>query len=808
MLSDLRLTLRTLAKSPSFAFVAIFTLMLGIGVNTAMFSIVNGAIIRGLPFPAANRLVGVVGTSDAAGARGQGISLADFADLRARQTTLEDLAAYEDRTFNISGPGSDPERVMGCIISGSGPAMLQTAVQLGRWFRPGDDLVGAAPTVVLGDLVWRNRFKADPAILGQQLKVNGEWATVVGVGPRNMRFPEESDAYMTFRRPADAEKRDLRNYNVFGRLKPGATVAQARAEFAALGQRIAADHPDTNKNISVLARPLKDNFVDDGTKQLLSVMLGAVLLVLLIACANVANLLLARAAIRGKEIAVRTALGASRGRLVRLLLTEAGVLSFAGGALGLALAYGLMVVFNAAIVAKEPPYFMVFKIDGVAVLYVGFLAVASTLLAGVFPALRTSQPDLNSVLKDGGRGSTNFSLSRFTRLMIIGEVALSCVLLVLSGLMVRSVIKIQSAPLGFATAGIFTARVSLPEGEYKDQARQREFYRALLERVQARPEIAGAALASMQPSWSDSSAVEIDGRAAEPEGRTGPTASFNAVSPDYFRTLKIPFLQGREFNDRDTAESEPVAIVSSTFAAKYWAGQDAVGKRLRRGSSQAGGRPAPWITVVGVVTPTLQGQFDATDPLQIYRPHLQQQSGMFRMTLFTQARSGDPAALAKVVRAEVRSLDENLPIYFVQTLDAMVADAKFFKKLFAWIFGIFGGVALVLAGVGLYGVMAYSVSQRTQEIGVRMALGASHGDVLRLILLQGGWQLGLGLTIGLGLAFFGGKLLSNFLYNVNASDPTTFSSTLLVLGTVGLAATLIPALRALRINPVEALRNE
>ena len=807
MFSDLRLTLRTLAKSPSFAFVAIFTLMLGIGVNTAIFSIVNGAIIRGLPFPEAERLVGLTGTNGTADNQRQGLSLADFADLRSRQTTLEDLAAYEDRTFNISGSGGDPERVLGCIISASGPAMLRVPVQFGRWFWAEDDAVGAAPTVVLGDLVWRNRFKSDPAILGQQLKVNGEWATVIGIGPRNMRFPEESDAWMTFRRPANAEKRDLRNYNVFGRLKPGATVEQARAEISALAQRVATDHPDTNKNIGALARPLKDNFVDDGTKQLLSVMLGAVFFVLLIACANVANLLFSRAAIREKEIAVRTALGATRGRLIRLLLTEAGVLSLVGAALGLALAYGLMAVFNAAIVSKAPPYYMVFKIDGVAVLYVGFLAVASTLLAGVFPALRTSRPDLNSVLKDGGRGSTNFSLSRFTRLMVIGEVALSCVLLVLSGLMVRSVIKIQSAPLGFATAGIFTARVSLPEGEYKEPARQREFYRALLERVQARPEIAAASLAAIQPTWNNSNAILIDGREPEPAGRRGPVASFNAVSPDYFRTLKIPFLQGREFNDRDNADSEPVAVVSSAFAAKYWPGQDAIGKRFKRDPKNAGGEPSNWITIVGIVAPTLQGQFDSDSPPQVYTPHMQQ-NGMFRMTLFTQARSGDPAALAKVVRAEVRALDENLPIYFVQTLDAMVTDAKFFKKLFAWIFGIFGGVALVLAGVGLYGVMAYSVSQRTQEIGVRMALGASQGDVLRLILRQGGWQLGLGLTVGLGLAFFGGKLLSNFLYNVNANDPTTFTSTLLVLGTVGLAATLIPALRALRINPVEALRNE
>jgi predicted permease len=807
MLSDLRLTLRALAKSPGFAFVAVFTLALGIGVNTAIFSIVNAVVLRGLPFPDAGRLLLVRMANPAEGSNRLGVSQLDFADFRAQQKSFEDLAAYRDRTCTISGPGGDPERVSGVEMSASAAAMLRLPAHLGRWFTADEDRPGAPATVVLGYSLWENRFKANPAVVGQQLKVNGEWATVVGIGPKGNRFPEESDLWIPWRFSKIDEKRDDRYLAVFGRLKPEATEEQARAEITGLAQRLATDHPETNKNVIAQVRPFREGFIDDGTRQLMGIMFGAVFFVLLIACTNVANLLLSRAAIRQKEMAIRSALGAGRARLVRLLLTESLVLSVSGAAFGLGLAYGLMAVFNAYIQQKAPPYWMIFSIDGAVIGYAAVLVAVTCGLAGLFPAWRISRPDVNAVLKDGGRGSTNFALSRFTRLMVVGEVVLSCVLLVVSGLYVRSVIKMQTAGLGFQTAGIFTSRVALPEKDYRDAVKQRAFYHDLLERVAARPEIAAVAIADQQPTWQNNNNIVIDGKNfGEQTGRGGPRASFTAVSSEYFRTIGIAFLQGRGFTERDTAEADPVALVSSAFVTKYWPGENPIGKRFRQGSGRPG-EEIRWLTVVGVVTPTLQGEFEGDVPPQAYIPHTQQKE-MFRMTLFAKARGGDPAALAPVIRREVQALNTDLPIYFAQTFDHMIEDAKFFKRMFAWIFGIFGGVALVLAGVGLYGVMAYSVSQRTQEIGVRVALGASPRAVLGLILREGGLRLATGLVLGLGLGYGAARLQGDFLYGVQALDVPTFAGTFLTLGLAGVLACLVPALRALRVNPVEALRGE
>ena len=806
MLSDLRLTLRALAKSPGFAFIAIFTLTLGIGVNTAIFSIVNAVVLRGLPFPDASRLLLVRMANPAEGINRMGVSQLDFADFRAQQKSFEDLAAYQDRTCTVSGPGGDPERVSGVELSASGPVMLRLPTHLGRWFTADEDKPGAPATVVLGYTFWENRFKSNPAIIGQQLKVNGVWATVIGIGLKGNRFPEESDLWIPWRFAKIDEKRDNRYLSVFGRLKPGVTAEQARAEITGLATRLATDHPETNKNVLAQVRPFKDGMIDDGTRQLMGIMFGAVFFVLLIACTNVANLLLSRAAIRQKEMAIRSALGAGRARLVRLLLTESLVLSVTGAALGLGVAYALMAVFNAYIQQKTPPYWMIFSIDGSVIGYTAVLVAVTCILAGLFPAWRISRPDVNAALKDGGRGSTNFALSRFTRLMVIGEVILSCVLLVVSGLYVRSVIKMQTAGLGFSTAGIFTARVALPDSDYKDAEKQRTFFHDLLGRVAARPEIASVAIADQQPTWQNSSNIVIDGKSfGEQTGRGGPRASFTAVSPDYFRTLSIAFLQGRDFTERDTADSEKVALVSSAFVTKFWPGENPIGKPFGQGSGRPG-EDIHWLTVVGVVSPTLQGEFEGDVPPQAYIPHTQQ-TEMFRMTLFVKARGGDPAALAPVIRREVQALNADLPIYFVQTLDHMIEDAKFFKRMFAWIFGIFGAVALVLAGVGLYGVMAYSVSQRTQEIGVRIALGASPRDVIGLIMREGGLRLVIGLVLGLGLGYGAARLQADFLYGVDAADVPTFAGTLLTLGLAGLLACLVPALRALRVNPVEALRS-
>lgn len=808
MLNNLRHSLRALSKSPVFVVVAVVTLMLGIGVNTAMFSIVNGAVLRGLPFPESQRIVHVENNNLKEGVDSMGMSWDDFTDIRAAQTNVEDLAAYQERTFNLSGPGGDPERVTGCAITWSGPGMLQVPPHLGRWFRANEGEPGAAPVVVLGYPVWQNRFGGDPAIIGTQLKVNGEWATVVGIGPKDFRFPEESDAWMPLREAPRDDKRDTRYWEVFGRLKPGATVESARAEIQGIARQLETAHPDTNANVGAVVKPLRDEFVGDDTRAILNVMLGSVFLVMLIACANLANLLLARAAVRQKEIAVRSALGAGRRQIVNFLLSEALLLSLAGAALGLGLAYGLMAIFNHFIYSVDPPpYWMVFKIDSVAILFVAGLTLFACLGAGLWPAWRASRGDLMTVLKDGGRGSTGFSLSRFTRVMVVGEVVLSCVLLVLSGLAIRSVIKVQSSSLGYEPAGIFTNRVGLPEAEYPQPDAQKEFYRQLVERLAARPEIQIAAIANNQPTWNNRSDIVIEG---QPFGKEVPRkfATQTGVSGNYFETLGIPVLQGRTFDDRDSATAMAVAVIDPMFAEKFWPGENPLGRRFAYGD---GSKPESivWITVIGVVGSTLQGNFrgrQAATP-QAYVPFAQSEVARF-MTVFSKTRAGDPAKLAPVVRATVRELNENLPIYWPLTLEQMVDNAKFYKRLFAWIFGAFGIVALLLSGVGLYGVMAYSVSQRTQEIGVRMALGASPGNVLRLILREGSVRLGIGLAVGMGLAFFAAKLQTNVLYGITPEDPITYAGTLATLAIAGVAACLVPALRALRVNPVEALRNE
>jgi predicted permease len=808
MLSDLRLALRALAKSPTFVVVAVFTLVLGIGVNAAMFSIVNAVMLRGLPFPRAERLVHVEQNNPVEKIDSLEVSYQDYLDYRAGQTTLEGLAAYYDGTLTLSEPGRDPERISGTYLAAGGPELIGLSPTLGRWFRPEEDNAASAPVIVIGHHLWRDRYQSDPGVVGRPVKINGEWGTIIGVGPTDFRFPERADAWVPLRYRKTDEKRDVRFLAVLGRLKGGVTLEQARAEFATLNRRLAAEQPETHRNLGITVKPLQDKFVGEETARLLSIMLGAVFFVLLIACANVANLLLARAATREREIAIRTAVGAGRGRIVRLLLAESLVLAVLGAAGGLALAIGLMKLFRDYINANNPaPYWMVWQVDATGVLYVGLLAAVTCVVAGLFPALRVSKPDLNTVLKDAGRGSTGFSLSRFTRVLVVAEIALSCVLLIMAGLMIHSIVRIQTASLGFDPQGVMTARVALPETEYKEADTQRRFFRELNARLAARPEIAAVGAADAPPTWGNRQGVVIDGRAPDPAGEGKPYASITTITPGYFGAMGLRLLQGRDFTDADTEAVQPVAVVSAGFAAQYWPQENPLGKRFRRGSPQDQ-EPGPWLTVVGVVPDTLKGQFDARTWPQAYVCYLQAKDATRRMTVFARVRAGEPAAATPLLRTTVRELNDDLPIYFVQALPKMVEEAKFFKKLFGWIFGLFGAVALVLAGVGLYGVMAYSVAQRTQEIGVRVALGAGPGDVLRLILREGGARLGLGLAVGSGLGYFGGRALASFLYGVEAGDPATFTGTVLVLGSIGLLATVVPALRALRVNPVVALRNE
>ncbi len=805
MLTDLRHTLRTLARSPLFCLITIFTLALGIGVNTAMFSIMHGIALRELPFFESQRLVGIYTTLKGADDDDRsGFSWLEFQELRASQQSFVDLAAYEDGTTTLSSAGGDPERLSGTALTASAVSLFPAPILLGRWFGPEDDKPGAPSTIVLGEKLWRSRFGADPTIVGRQVKVDSEVATVLGVAPLNFRFPETADAFTPQRSRHEGEKRDNRAVNLFGRLKPGVSLEQGRAEITALVQRMVLDHPDVNKGLQVRVRTLRDCFVDAETRLLLGIMLGAVGLVLLIACANVANLLLARTAAREKEIAVRAALGAGRRRVMRLLLTETLVLCVIGAAGGIGVGALGLHLFRNYVARLQPPFFMVFEVNSVALLYTIGATCAACLLAGLYPALRWSRPDLNATLKDGARGSTGSGLGRFTRLMIIGEVAFSCLLLVLSGLTIRSVIKSQTAPFGFQTAGIYSGRVALPDNAYKDVLQQREFFGRLVENLKTRSEIESFGLADLQPTWGNLSPVQLPGSVPPADGSAGPAAMIKAVTAGYFETLGMKLLQGRGVLETDGAESPRVGVISARFAEKFWPGENAIGKSFRLGAGKPG-EEEKWITVVGIVPATIRGKFNVDQGAQAYVPYTQYHD-VQRMSIFARARNGDASSLAPVLRQVVRGLNEELPVYFGKTLDEMMEEARFTKRLIAWLFGIFGGVAFVLAAVGLYGVMSYSVAQRTQEIGVRVALGATPADVLKLIFRQGSWQLGLGLALGLALAFFGAQLIANILYGVTPRDPSSFLGTVLVLGGAGLFATLVPALRALRVSPVVALR--
>ena len=810
MISDLRLIVRSLGKSPGFCVVAILTLAFGIGVNTGTFSIVNAIALRGLPYPEAKRLLLIETARPAAGDRHSQVSQQEFIDLRARQKSFEDVSAFTEGSFMLSAPGTDAERVNACTLAGPGAAMLRVPATLGRWFNADEDKPGAAGTIVIGDTLWRDRFHSDQAIIGQQVKVDGEWSTIVGVAPRDFSFPARAVMWKPWRFVPSPHQTGVRRLTIFGRLKSGVTAAQGQAELSAIAQSWAVEHPKSNKGVVLTVRSLSDFYVDETTRQLLGVMLGSVFFVLLLACANVANLLLARAVVRQREISIRVALGASRTRIVQLLLLEAVVLASAGGVVGWLLAAAQLASFRRDMAPLLPPVWMTPTLDWASLVYIFVATGATCLLAGLFPAWRMSRPDLNAVLKDGGQGATGVSVSRFTRVLVVCEVAISCVMLVLAALATLTVIRVESAPLGYETAGIFTNRIDLPGRTYAEPAKSREFYRELLARLMARSEVEAVAISSTQPTWAPREQVEFEGRPRGGSDSSGPPAQFAAraaVSENYFATLGIRLAQGRTFEEHDTTAAPKVAVISTRFAERFWPGENPLGKRFVFGRG-LNVRREDWLDVIGVVAPTIQGDYnnDTANLPQAYVPYTQADNER-NMTVFTKAHPGQSAAaLAPVVRAAVRSLDEDQPIFWPQTLEQMVDQAKYSKKLFARIFSFLGLSALLLAMVGLFGVMSYAVSQRTQEIGVRMALGAQSGDVLRLVLKQGAWQIGLGLAAGLPAAYFGGQLLRAILYAVEPGDPLTFGAALLVLIAAGFGACLVPALRAARVNPLEALR--
>ncbi|MEE8520079.1 MAG: ABC transporter permease [Gemmatimonadota bacterium] len=808
IIQDIRYGLRMLVKNPGIAVISILAFTLGIGLTTTMFSIVYGAIYRGLPFEEPRELMHLERNNLPEDIESMEVTIHDFIDWREQQTTFEDLTAFYNRSSYLAGSEGRPERYTGAFLSANFLGQLGVQPLIGRGFREGEDSPAAEPVMLISYGVWRDRYAADPDIVGVTARLNGETMTIVGVMPEGFEFPLDNQLWTPLRmNHLEIERGEGITLEVYGRLKDGYTQDMAQAEFSAIASRLALEYPESNEGIGAIIKPYTDEFIGEQPRQLLQFMLLAVFLVLLVACANVANLLLSRAAVRTKEVAIRSAMGASRSRVVMQLLAEAFAIAAVGGVIGIGLGWLGVKAFNWAIVDANPPFWIDIKIDPVAVIFVLGLVLVSSLVAGIVPALQASGANVNEVLKDESRGSSSLHIGKVSKGLVVLELALSFGLLVSAGLMVKSVVNAANVEYGFNTESVFTARLGLPVAAYPDSLSQTQFYDELQPRLEARFGSGNVTLARTFP------ALGSQGRRFALEGETYerdqdyPETNWVRITPGYFETFGVSIRQGRDFTQQDNPTSLPVAIVNESFAASLFPDESPLGRRIRLGDSDT---EEPWLTIVGVAPDMyLDGpnvDDEDYDPEGVYTPFHQNPDEWVGVAI--NVAGGDPLAITPEVRDIVASVDDNMPIYFVDSLGGWLDQSTWFVRVFGTIFMIFGGVALFLASVGLYGVMAFSVRQRTKEMGIRMALGAEGRDVMRLIVRQGLVQLAIGLVLGLGLAALLSRGMDIILFGVEPLDPMTFISIAIVLIGTGLLASFVPARRATRVDPVIALRYE
>jgi len=801
---DLRYGLRTLKKQPATAAIAVLTFTLGIGLTASMFCIVHGAL-RDLPFEASEDLLHLERTKLSEGIDSMEVTYHDFLDWRERQTSFEGLAAFYEGTANLASPGQPPERYDGAFITANAFRLLRTDALLGRTLAEDEEGPDSPAVVVLGWHVWQNRFASDPNIVGRTVTLNSRPTEVIGVMPEGFRFPFNQDLWLPLTLDtADFERGEGMTLEVFGRLKDGTDLDRAAQEIAVIAQQLAQEYPESNEGVGSLVKPYTHEYIGRPVRAVLYTMLGGVLGVLLIACVNVANLLLARTVQRSKEVAVRSALGASRFRVVSQLLTETLVLAGVGAVLGLGLTYLGMEVFSQVIDSSTtPPYWISFRVDPLVLAFTIGISLLAAFVAGLVPALQASGEKVGDVLKDESRGSSGFRLGRFSRGLVMTEIALTCGLLVGAGLMIQTVINLKVLDWGFPTDEVFVARVGLFEEDYPEPQDRRRFFEDLQTRLQALPGVESASFTQSLPGlhayWVR---FEKQGEVyPRPEDR--PLAHQVIVTPGFFETFRMSPIQGRTFGVQDREGSQAVAIVNEDFVASFFPEGNALGQRIRVDGSDE--EDPEWRTIVGVVPSMYLDGVDNEDPEGLYLP-LAQNDARF-LSISALAAGGDPLALGPAVRQAVQSLDPNLPIYWVDTLTATIRrDQTWFYDVFGTLFILLGFSALFLAVVGLYGVMSFAVSHRTHEVGIRMALGAKARDVLRLILRQGAIQLAVGLVLGLGLALGFSKLLAFILFEVEPWDLTTFAAIAAMLAAAGMTACWLPARRAAKLDPMVALR--
>ncbi len=798
---DLHYGLRMLVKNPSFTIVAVLALALGIGANSAIFSVVNTVLLRPLPYKNPGRLVMLWEEATHLGFPKNTPSPANFIDWRAQNTVFEAMAAMVERSFNLTGVG-EPERFDGRRVSANLFDLLGVQPQLGRAFRAEEDKPGSR-VVILSNGLWQHRFGGDPRVIGQAVSLNGESYTVIGVMPGSFQFPTRRDQLwvpLAFD-AKEAASRGNHFLEVIARMKPGVTLQQAQAEMSTIAARLAQQYPEENLRVGSVVTALQEQVVGD-IKPALLVLLGAVGFVLLIACANVANLLLARAAARQKEIALRLALGAGRSRLTRQFLTESVLLAVIGGAVGLLLSIAGLRVLK-TFIPDTISQAQAISIDAKVLVFTGLVALVTGIIFGLAPAMQVSHLDINDTLKEGGRDAAGGTRgNRIRALLVIGEIAVSFVLLMGAGLLINSFMHLRNLHPGFRANHLLTMKIPLSEVKYPDKERRSPFYAEVLRRVQALPGVQSAAVAGNLPLTydGDSMPIGIEGRTDPPPDQR-PDVILRVVGPGYFSTMGIPLVRGRDFSEQDKADSARVVIVSEKTARHFWPGENPIGKRLKPGSTS---RNIPWIEIIGVVKDVRQNDFVSEPKMQMYMPY--QQLNSFAPNALVVRTNVEPLSLAGAVRNAIWAVDKDQPVSNLRSMDEIVSEAVARQRFSMLLLGIFAALAMVLAAVGIYGVMSYSIAQRTREIGLRIALGAQKSDVLKMILRQGLRFVAAGLAIGLAASFVLTRVMASLLFGISATDPATFVSISLVLIAVALLASYIPAVRAMKIDPMLALR--
>jgi predicted permease len=770
-----------------------------------MWSITYGGILRGLPFDHAERIVHLERARASHGITRDGVPPGDFAAWREEQTSFEDLGAFTEGTVNLSGPEGRPERYVGSFVTPAILPLLKVPAWRGRLFREEDGKKGAAPVAILGWDLWQNRFAGDTGIIGKTVRANGVTREIVGVMPRGFEFPTNSHIWVPLVVDPLAQPWGAGDgQDVMGRLKPGVNIERATREMETICARLAQAHPKENEGVTPILMPFTEEAIGNDAILMLWTMMAAVFGVLLLACSNVANLLLARAAIRTKEVAVRLALGASRWRIASQLLAESVVLSLVGAVLGIGIAWVGVRLFNNSLAQIDVPFWVDIRLDGTVLAFTLGITFLAAMLSSIIPALQSTRTNLSDVLKDENRGTSSMRLGKFSRGLVVVEMALSGGLLVGAGFMIESVVQRSHFDYGVQTGGVFTGRVGLFETTYPDSASRMKFWNNLEQRLQDLPGQRGVALMTTLPGLEAfRENIALEGK-TYPNPRDYPETHRVAVTPGWFQTFGMTALEGRLLGPGDIGGALPVTVVSKGFEHKYFGDGSAVGRRIRLGGADSTG---PWLTIVGVVPDVWYDGTDSQDALHtvIFLPFAQ---GDYRFVSLAVASKGDPSAFAQPVQAAISAIDPDQPMYFMRTLDQAIQRNGWFYGVFGTLFMVFGGAALFLATVGVYGVVSFSVSRRTQEIGVRMALGASGRDVLGMFLRQGGLQILIGLTCGLVLAFFLAKGLVIVMFEVDTRKPLMYAGVALALALTSLLATYIPARRALRVDPMVALRYE